>query len=252
MELEHIVQDSCSDDGTQQWLPNDKRVRAFIEKDGGMYDAVNRGFRRANGEILAYLNCDEQYLPGALRAVAGMFAKFPQTDVVLADTVVTDSSGNYTCHRLSLVPGRSSMWIRFPVLTSSLFIHRRVLEKGVYLDTKWRDLGDWFWVKEMVDRGLPMRVLPRMTSVFTDTGENMNLRPNALRERQVKSSMTPLWVKLLKYPFIAHYRLRIAARWPLLQGPFEYELYTQDSPEHRVTRKAEHPTSFWRGRPIGL
>src|SRR5688572_33122025 len=57
---EHIVQDSCSDDGTQDWLPHDKRVKAFIEKDKGMYDAVNRGLRRATGEILSYINCDEQ------------------------------------------------------------------------------------------------------------------------------------------------------------------------------------------------
>src|SRR5437773_1639872 len=47
VELEHIVQDSCSDDGTQEWLPRDARVKAFIEKDSGMYDAVNRGFRRS-------------------------------------------------------------------------------------------------------------------------------------------------------------------------------------------------------------
>jgi len=58
--LEHIVQDSCSDDDTKNWLPNDRRVKAFIEKDSGMYDAVNRGFKRAQGDILAYLNCDEQ------------------------------------------------------------------------------------------------------------------------------------------------------------------------------------------------
>ena len=56
VECEHIVQDSCSDDGTQDWLPQDRRVRAFIEKDGGMYDAINRGYRRAQGDILAYLN----------------------------------------------------------------------------------------------------------------------------------------------------------------------------------------------------
>ena len=36
VELEHIVQDSCSDDGTQDWLPQDPRVLAFIEKDAGM------------------------------------------------------------------------------------------------------------------------------------------------------------------------------------------------------------------------
>src|SRR5262245_27194183 len=86
--FEHIVQDSCSDDGTGDWLPSDSRVKAFIEKDQGMYDAVNRGFRRSQGEILAYLNCDEQYLPGALKKVADFFAAHPGVDVAAADTIV--------------------------------------------------------------------------------------------------------------------------------------------------------------------
>jgi len=64
VEVEHIVQDAQSDDGTQEWLARDRRVQAYIEKDLGMYDAINRGWRRATGEILAYLNCDEQYQPG--------------------------------------------------------------------------------------------------------------------------------------------------------------------------------------------
>src|SRR6266567_8816837 len=80
VEFEHIVQDSCSDDGTQDWLPKDSRVKAFIEKDKGMYDAVNRGFARATGDILAYINCDEQYLPGALKGVHDCFADHPEVD----------------------------------------------------------------------------------------------------------------------------------------------------------------------------
>ena len=104
VKLEHIVQDACSDDGTQDWLPRDPRVKAFIEKDGGMYDAVNRGFRRATGDILAYLNCDEQYLPGALKAVRGFFGQHPQIEVALAGSIVTDGEGKYICHRHSLTP----------------------------------------------------------------------------------------------------------------------------------------------------
>src|ERR1700691_3683077 len=104
--FEHIVQDSCSDDGTQDWLPQDRRVKAFIEKDTGMYDAVNRGFRRAQGEILAYLNCDEQYLPGALKAVHDFFQMHPDIDAVLPDTVIVNPGGGYICHRYSLVPLR--------------------------------------------------------------------------------------------------------------------------------------------------
>ena len=55
VDLEHIIQDCCSDDGTREWLAGEPRVKAFIEKDGGMYDAVNRGLRRATGDIVAYI-----------------------------------------------------------------------------------------------------------------------------------------------------------------------------------------------------
>src|SRR4029077_6602735 len=192
VQVEHIVQDSCSDDGTGDWLPQDRRVKAFIEKDSGMYDAVNRGFRRASGELLAYLNCDEQYLPGALKQVHDFFAAHPEADVVVADSIVTDSEGNYICHRCSLRPIGPSLWVVFPVLTSGLFIRRRVLEPmGIYLDTQWRDLGDLFWVMEFVKRKLKIAVLPAFTSVFADTGENMNLKPNAIREKQKKWDMAP-------------------------------------------------------------
>jgi glycosyltransferase involved in cell wall biosynthesis len=251
VKLEHIVQDSCSDDGTQEWLAQDGRVQAFIEKDRGMYDAVNRGFGRATGEILAYLNCDEQYVPGALKAVHDYFEAHPEIDVLLPDTIVTDGEGNYLCHRYSLVPRKHQMWVRFPVLTCSLFIRRRVFaEMGIAFDTKWRDLGDFFWVLEMVRRKARFAVLPNFCSIFTDTGENMNLKPNAIRERQVKWQMAPLWIRLLKAAFIFQFRFRIAARGAAFQKPFDYWLYTLASPKQRVKRHAAKPTSFWKGRSV--
>ena len=47
VDAEHIVQDAGSDDGTLDWLLRDQRVQTFVEKDAGMYDAINRGLRRA-------------------------------------------------------------------------------------------------------------------------------------------------------------------------------------------------------------
>ena len=249
VEIEHIVQDSCSDDGTQEWLPKESRVRAFIEKDQGMYDAVNRGFQRATGELLAYLNCDEQYLPGALQAVHDFLATHPEVDVVSADTVVTDPKGEYICHRCSLPPGTIGMWAYFPVLTCALFVRSRVVrELGIHFDPQWKALGDWFWVREMVERGLRFAVLPRFTSIFTDTGDNLCLSPQASRESRMKWQMAPRWVRALKYPLIIKHRLILAFRRPLLVKAFSYSLYSMESPGQRVTRRAEHPTSFWKGR----
>src|SRR5882672_5223739 len=81
--VEHIVQDAGSDDGTLDWLLQDRRAIVLVEKDQGMYDAINRGLRRASGDILAYLNCDEQYLPGALAAVSNVFDRSPHLDIVI-------------------------------------------------------------------------------------------------------------------------------------------------------------------------
>ena len=98
-----------------------------------MYDAINRGYRRATGDVLAYLNCDEQYLPGALMAVQEFFEKNPHVEAALAGTIVVDTDGKYLCHRPSLVPLSQHIWFRFPVLTSSMFIRRSIIEKrGIF------------------------------------------------------------------------------------------------------------------------
>jgi glycosyltransferase involved in cell wall biosynthesis len=249
VDLEHIVQDSCSDDGTLDWLPRDPRVRAFIEKDAGMYDAVNRGFRRAQGDILAYLNCDEQYLPGALKSVENFFEKNPQVEVALAGTIVVDGNGRYTCHRHSLTPHPRHIWFRFPVLTSSLFVRRQVFEKrGLFFDARWRDLGDFHWVSALLKNNVPMAVCDHFTSVFVDTGENMNLKPNAIREKEETRTMTPPWLRWLKPIWIAHHRLRRLTAGHFSLKPTSYFIYTLHSPDQRVRFDISEPTAVWWNR----
>ena len=249
VELEHIVQDSCSDDDTQNWLPHDPRVKAFIEKDGGMYDAVNRGFRRATGDILAYLNCDEQYLPGALKTVSDFFAANPKVEIALAGTIVTDGEGKYVCHRHQMVPHPQGVWFRFPILTSSIFIRRKVIsERGIFFETRWRDLGDFHWVLALMKNRVPMKVCDAFTSVFADTGENMNLKPNAIREKAETDQMIPGWVRALKPIWIVHHRQRRLAAGHFHLQPTSYGIYTKQSPEKRVTVDVPKPTAVWWNR----
>lgn len=247
--VEHIVQDAESDDGTLDWLPKDNRVSVVVEKDHGMYDAINRGFRRASGEVLAYLNCDEQYLPGALKFVADYFASHPEVDVVLSDTVVVDTTGGYLCHRFSLPPWKCHLWHRFSVLTCAIFLRRRVVhEMGIYFDPQWRALGDLFWIKELVYRGVRFGVLRRFTSIFTETGANLGLTPAALRERELKNRAMPWWSKWFAPVIVLQHRLRLLASGALWVAPFDYELYTLEQPQARVRYRAIKPTPLWKGR----
>ena len=249
VEVEHIVQDSCSDDGTQDWLPHDNRVKAIIEKDKGMYDAVNRGYKRATGDILAYLNCDEQYLPGGLKVVHDFFAAHPKAEVVLAGTIVVDGAGKYICHRHLMVPHPLHIWYRFPVLTSSIFIRRSVIvERGIFFDTRWKDLGDFHWVLALMKNKVPMAVCDYIAAAFADTGENMNLKPNAIREKFDTDKMIPSTARLLKPFSILHHRLRRLAAGHFRLKATKYEIYTMESPDRRVTFGVPKPTAVWWNR----
>src|SRR4029077_2170698 len=106
---EHIVQDAGSE-GIHEFFQshaaaNDTQhsVKLFVERDAGMYDAVNRGLTKARGDICAYLNCDEQFLPGTLRRVATFFDRRPDVDVLFGDAILIDNRGNPISYRRTVL-----------------------------------------------------------------------------------------------------------------------------------------------------
>lgn len=249
VEVEHIVQDACSDDGTLAWLPADTRVRAFVEADQGMYDAINRGLRRASGDVLAYLNCDEQYLPGALASVAQYFTEHPSIDVAFGDAIVVGRTGGYLCHRPALLPTKRHTQVSgsLAILSCSTFFRRQLIdEKQLFFDTRYRAVGDARWILDLLDRGIPMGLLRKFTSAFTSTGENLSLDSAALRERQELMQSASAWARALRAGIVGHYRLRKLLAGQYSSPPFDYAVYTTDSPVRRVAFHVDKPTATWK------
>jgi glycosyltransferase involved in cell wall biosynthesis len=247
VEVEHIVQDAGSDDGTLDWLPKDPRVKAFVEKDSGMYDAVNRGLRRAQGEILAYLNCDEQYLPGTLTAVGDFFAQHPEVDVVFGDFIAVDTRGDYLFHRKVLTPLKHHTWVsHLQTFTCATFFRRKLIAgQQHFFNPQFRVAGDGEWMLRLLQHKTPMAVLRRFTSTFTMTGANLGASPESVRENLQIYHSAPFWVRRLKPLFILHHRLRRLAGGIYSQKPFSYALYTTESPQKRLVHQVPRPNFKW-------
>jgi glycosyltransferase involved in cell wall biosynthesis len=246
--LEHIVQDAGSDDGTLEWLQRDPRVRAIVEKDSGMYDAINRAWRRARGEYLAYLNCDEQYLPGALKTVADYFQSHPEVDIVFGDAVVIGADGTYKFHRKILPPTLYHTWVcHLASLTCATFVRRAFIEKyQLYFDSNLRIVGDGEWMVRVLRTGPKMAALRQFVSSFGDTGENLSNKPNAQREIRELQESAPKWVQHLRYFWIAQHRLRRAISGIYFQRPFSYSVFTTDHRERREVFRVDRPSFRWR------
>ena len=79
-DVEHIVMDGGSADGTTDVLRSNESKLAFwtSEPDDGQYDAISKGLNVATGDVLGWLNADDMLMPGALHAIGRIFRSFPE------------------------------------------------------------------------------------------------------------------------------------------------------------------------------
>jgi glycosyltransferase involved in cell wall biosynthesis len=93
--IEYIIVDGGSDDGSVDIIKRhaDKLAWWVSEQDRGQTDALNKGFSHAKGEILAWINSDDTYEPGALTRAVQYLVEHPETGMVYADTNFIDETG---------------------------------------------------------------------------------------------------------------------------------------------------------------
>jgi len=93
-DVEHVVVDGGSTDGTVDILRATEGIRWVSEPDRGLSHAMNKGIAMATGEVVGELNADDRYSPGALRAVAAAFAERPGVEWVTGRCPIIDAGGH--------------------------------------------------------------------------------------------------------------------------------------------------------------
>jgi glycosyltransferase involved in cell wall biosynthesis len=246
---EHLVMDGGSRDGTVEWLKMQPSLVSEVRGDNGMYDAVNRGFRRARGEIIAHLNCDEQYLPGTLETVVKYFDRQPKVDLLFGDTLTVRPDGSLVAYRKTVCP----IWpvLSLPPLyvpTAATFFRRRLVEDGMLYDDSYKDIADLAWVVRLVREGYRLAHVRQYFATFTMTGSNRSqVVPTIEYEIMRFLESVPWWIRRFRH----QWRL---VGWveKLLEGcyfqatPLQYAIYSPGLTVGRTVFVAEKVSFRWR------
>lgn len=235
--VEHIVQDPGSTDGTLEWAPQHPQINFFQEKDAGMYDAINKGLAKARGEIVAYLNCDEQYLPGTLRRVKAWFDQHPDVEVLFGDALLLNAEGELVAFRKSIIPlaAHTRVGNSLAILSCATFFRRSIIERGLIFDPNFRNVGDAEWLSRMLAARVKMGLLKEYTSAFFLTGENLSANPKFMAEARRFRESAPGWMRVVRPVVQLQHYARKFFRGAYHEGPLEYEVFlAPDSPRTRL------------------
>ena len=215
-----------------------------------MYDAINKGLRKATGDICAYLNCDEQYLPGALRRVVDYFLLSPKVDVLFGAVIITRADGSYVCDRRVMAPTRWHTMVsgNLSIFTSSTFFRRKsVVERGLLFDPQWRVCGDAAWALRFLEDDLSMEATHKPLSAFAETGVNMSAsgNPRAVEESRRLALSAPAAARALKPAVLLAYRFRRWFSGAYALKPHSYEVYTTKKADRRQRFDVDRPSFRW-------
>jgi glycosyltransferase involved in cell wall biosynthesis len=144
--LEVLVFDSMSADGTSEILERwEDRCTIIQEKDKGQSDAINKGFIRAKGDIVCWLNSDDMFFPHALDRVREMFAGNPSTEVISGRGVHLYQDGGFKIPFPEQLDFEKSLSgdLQIDVLQPAVFFRRDLLEKLGGINPKLHYVMDW-------------------------------------------------------------------------------------------------------------
>lgn len=138
--LEYIIIDGGSRDGSLDVIRRHEARLAYwvSEPDRGQAHAINKGLARATGDIVAFINSDDVYLPGAFAAVVRRFAQAPECEWVCGDTLFFGAEAPATYLHRAVVPrsAAAALCWSYKAPQPGMFWKRSVLAGG--FAERWR------------------------------------------------------------------------------------------------------------------
>lgn len=202
-ELEYLVIDGASKDATLELVAQlAPRAQVFSERDHGLYDAMNKGLKRATGDYVWYINAGDA-LPSPTTVeelVADAFSGGQMPDVIYGDTRLIDSEGKELGLR-RLRPPHELTWRSFEegmLVCHQAFIVRRTL--APLYNLRYRFSSDVDWCIRVLKEAKVCHFIDRPIALYLNEGTTTaNHRASLIERFEIMSEHYGLWRTLLKH-----------------------------------------------------
>lgn len=147
--IEHIIMDGVSNDDTFEILKKYPHLCWISEKDESKTQAINKGFRKCSGDVLAWISADDYYLPEAFKKVETYFKNEPGLKVLVGRAKVVDEKGDWLFDQEEpseegfTHKGIIRFWKNAMLPQPALFFRRSILDEIGYLDEKIKSYMDY-------------------------------------------------------------------------------------------------------------
>jgi glycosyltransferase involved in cell wall biosynthesis len=150
LHIEYLVVDGASTDASVDIIRKYESKLAWwvSEKDAGQADAINKGFARATGDVIAWLNSDDYYLAGAVSAAVKIFEEHPEVVLVYGNMLAVDEHGK-TFNALNYKQLTLEDLLCFQIIGQpAVFMRRAALQSAGKLDPAYHFMLDHhLWIR---------------------------------------------------------------------------------------------------------
>jgi glycosyltransferase involved in cell wall biosynthesis len=166
--FEHLIMDACSQDDTAKVVKRYPHAQFFQEPDKGMSDGINKGFLKAKGKWVMWLNADDRLKPGALKAVKEFAENHPKADVIFGGWDFVDAAGKFQ-RRMTAVPFDFRMLIQHGCYigsTSCFYKRATTIDQGFLLDVEFKFCMDGEYYARLSAAGKHFLHMPAILADF--------------------------------------------------------------------------------------
>jgi glycosyltransferase involved in cell wall biosynthesis len=167
------------------------------QPDLGQADAINQGLQKSSGEIIAYINSDDCYLPGTFSKIIQYFDRYPEIDIVYGDIQIVDESSNVICTKKSIsYDYYTELFSGSLIPQPATFFRRKVIEKvGLFDITLKYNMDTDFFIRCGQAR-LKFGLLPEPLAKF-----RIHPSSKTFEDKKIQDANIALASKYIRYSF---------------------------------------------------